>query len=140
MRFARRLVGCAGTCLFIGCGGGGDGGGGPVGNDAVLTSITVTPATTTVSVGGRTQINAQPVDQRNQPIAGVNLSYQSSATTVATVDNTGQVTGVAVGQATITVTATQGNVTKTGSSTVTVSTAPPATANVQASATSPPDT
>jgi plastocyanin len=134
MGHARTLAVGFGFALAA-CGGGG-GGGGPVGTDPVLTSITLSAPNTTIGIAGRTQISAQTLDQNGASISGVTLSYQSSATNVATVDNAGQVTGVAVGQATITASGVRAGVTRTATIAITVSGTPPTAAVVLANSTS----
>jgi plastocyanin len=111
-----------------------------VSSEPVFTSLSLTPNTITISVNQRLPLSAQAVDQRNQPISGVSISYLSSAPTVASVDASGQVTGLALGQATITATGAKGAISKTATSTVTVSGTPPTAVTVAASPTSPPDT
>ena len=79
---------------------------------------TISLSETTATVGiGKTKIltaTITPEDATNKE-----LTWTSSATSVATVDNTGKITGVATGTATITVKATDGSG-KTATCTVTV--------------------
>jgi uncharacterized protein YjdB len=86
----------------------------------VLTSVTVTPATSSINAGATQQLTASPLDQNSAAFTGAALSYSSSNTAVATVSNTGMVTGVAAGSATITVSAVSGATTVTGTAMVTV--------------------
>jgi DNA/RNA endonuclease G (NUC1) len=72
---------------------------------AVVASVTVAPATASVTQGGTQAFTATAFDAANQPIAGVTFTWTSSATSVATVNGSGVVTGVAPGDATITATA-----------------------------------
>jgi hypothetical protein len=68
----------------------------------VLTSITITPNTTTIIVGSTQQFNATGLDQFGLPMAAV-ISYDSSNLSVATVNaTTGLVTTIDIGTATIT--------------------------------------
>ncbi|MBL8188307.1 MAG: Ig-like domain-containing protein [Acidobacteria bacterium] len=56
-------------------------------------------------VGERFQLTAKALDSRGGQAKDVRLSWQSSNSAVATVDQTGQITALAVGNATITVSA-----------------------------------
>ena len=85
-----------------------------------VASVTVTPNAPTVKAGSTVTLAAQLKDEQGNALTGRAVTWSSSATTVATVDAaTGVVTGVAVGTATLTATS-EG---KTGSTTVTVSSA-----------------
>jgi hypothetical protein len=84
-----------------------------------LTSVSLTPASSVVVVGGMQQLVAGTKDQNGFPVAAT-LVFSSSNSTVATVDSTGLVAGVSLGTATITVTATNGIITVSGVATVTV--------------------
>jgi uncharacterized protein YjdB len=89
----------------------------------ILTTITVSPTTATIAPGATTTLIAAGFDQNSQPMT---LSpaplWSSSDTTVATVDpNTGVVTAVAQGSATI----TAGGGIVAGTATITVSGTPP---------------
>jgi plastocyanin len=99
----------------------------------VFTSVAVTPAAPTVSVGGTTPLTATAKDQNGATFAGApGASWMSSDTTKAKVDSaTGVVTGVADGSSTITATITSGGITHAGSQQITVIT-PTASGNVTA--------
>jgi alpha-tubulin suppressor-like RCC1 family protein len=85
-----------------------------------VASVVVTPNAPTVKAGATVTLAAQLKDEQGTVLTGRAIAWSSSATTVATVDAaTGVVTGVAVGTATLTATS-EG---KTGSTTVTVSSA-----------------
>jgi uncharacterized protein YjdB len=86
-----------------------------------VTSVSVSPASASVSVGGTQQLTATvlPSNATNQTV-----SWSSSNTSVATVNASGLVTGVATGTATITVTTQDGSRTATSSITVTNTTVP----------------
>ena len=90
------------------------------GEPTEVTSVTVTPSTPGILVGGTVRLSAQVVATGGASEA---LIWSSSNTGVATVSDTGLVTGVATGTATITATsvATPG---VSGSATVTVANAP----------------
>lgn len=83
-----------------------------------VTSVAVTPST--VRVGGHVQLHATGTlsDGTTQPLTGSAVTWSSSDQSKATVDADGNVTGVAIGSATIT--ATNPASTKAGTATVTV--------------------
>lgn len=80
------------------------------------TGVTVTPATASLAVGATRQLTGavQPTDATDRTGA-----WTTSDATKATVSNTGLVTAVATGSATITFTSTDGNFTGTTAVTVT---------------------
>ncbi len=102
----------------------------------VFTSVSVTPATPTVSVGGTTTLTAAAKDQNGAAFSGAGAPvWTSSDTTVAKVGAaSGTVTGIANGTATISASITAGSLTKSGSQPISVST-PTATADVTATST-----
>lgn len=81
-----------------------------------VASVDVTPASTSVSVGGTAQLTATARDAGGQPLTGRTFTWSSSAPAVASVSATGLVTGQAEGPATITATS-EG---QSGASSVTV--------------------
>ena len=92
---------------------GGDGGG----TTSVATTVTLTPASVSLSSLSETeQLNPTVTDQDGQTIAGASVSWSSSLTAIATVSPTGLVTAVSNGAATIR--ATSGTVTGTAAVTV----------------------
>jgi uncharacterized protein YjdB len=117
----RRLSICAGFALAafaLGCGGssdltgppGGGGGGGGGGTQAVA-SVSVSPTSAALLVGGSdsvtlgtTTLVATPKDASGTALSGRTVTWSSSSTSVATVTSAGVVTGVAPGTATITAT------------------------------------
>ena len=84
----------------------------------VASSMTITPSTFNVVVAATTQLTATVYDQFGNEMAGQSVSWQSSATGVATVNGSGLVTGVAAGSATITASVTGASVTTPASCTV----------------------
>jgi hypothetical protein len=92
---------------------GGAGGGG----SARIKSVTVSPATASIEAGNTLQLSAT-----TKPAASVTFEWASSNQSIATVSQSGLVTGVAAGVATISATVSG----KTGRSTVTVTAPPPA--------------
>jgi hypothetical protein len=109
--------------------GGGEGGTGPDPDDAVA-SVTVSPPTATVDVGGTTPLTATVRNGRGE-VVSASVGWSSSATGVATVSQTGVVTGVSEGPATITASASG----RTGTAAITVNdpNPPAAPSNVTAS-------
>ncbi|MCZ7400949.1 MAG: Ig-like domain-containing protein [Candidatus Methanoperedens sp.] len=94
----------------------------------VLTSITVSPATTSVVVGNTQTFTASPRDQFGNPI-NATVTWSSSNTGVGTITNAGLFTAIAVG--TTTITATNGSI--SGTATVTVSALPPVLTSITVS-------
>ena len=85
----------------------------------VLTSIIITPASSSITVGGEQQLAVSTLDQSENPIAAT-ITFSSSNTAVATVDEGGLVTAVSNGTTTITATAVNGSITLSGTSEITV--------------------
>jgi hypothetical protein len=83
--------------------------------DVSVTGVTVAPTTATINAGVTQQLTAAvaPANATNQAV-----TWASSDTAVATVSPTGLVTGVAAGNATITVTTVDGGHTATSALTV----------------------
>jgi hypothetical protein len=86
----------------------------------VLTTITVSPATANLLVGGTQTFTAASKDQNGNPIAAT-ITWTSSNTAVGTIDESGKLTALAEG--TTTITAASGSV--SGTATVTVTAIPP---------------
>ncbi len=88
-------------------------------NPVAVTGVTVSPTSQTIEARKTVQLTATvaPSDATNKKV-----SWRSSNTNVATVDENGKVKGVAVGTATITVTTADGGFTATATITVTPST------------------
>jgi uncharacterized protein YjdB len=102
---------------------------------APVASVTVAPSTANIAITGTVQLTATPKDANGNPLTGRAISWSSSDNTIATVNGSGLVTGVAAGSVTITATS-EG---KSGTASVTVAGAPvasvtvtPASASVQA--------
>ena len=70
-----------------------------------VVSVEVSPSAETITLGGTLQLSAAAFDENGQAVSGAELSWESSNASVATVDATGLVTGVAEGTATITASA-----------------------------------
>jgi len=84
------------STLLVSCGG--DGGTGPA-----VSSVTLsTSAQTLTEIGATVQLSATAWDEGGAPAGGVEFTWSSSATSVATVSSAGLVTAVADGSATIT--------------------------------------
>src|SRR5882762_6467912 len=71
---------------------------------ASVTSVTVSPATVSLSVGAMKQLSAVVKDAGGLVLTGRSLTWTSGNLGVATVSSSGQVTSVAAGSAAITVT------------------------------------
>ncbi|HYV99474.1 MAG TPA: Ig-like domain-containing protein [Gemmatimonadaceae bacterium] len=84
------------------------GGGDSTGPAAKLTSIAISSATLTVLAGQTLQLTASPRDQSGNTITAT-VSWQSQTTSIATVSQSGLVSGVAAGTASIVATATNGS-------------------------------
>lgn len=107
------------STLLSACGGGA---GGTPTPSPTITSILLSPASTSVKVGQSTTLTATARDSSGQTVSGVNFTWKSSSTATATVAS-GVVTGQAAG--TTQITASAAGVTSTPT-TVTVTTAAPA--------------
>lgn len=73
-------------------------------NAPTVASVTVTPSTATVGAGATVQLSAQAKDANGNVIPGLTVTWSTSNSAVATVDNSGLVTGVSAGSAQITAT------------------------------------
>ncbi len=69
--------------------------------DVTAASVDVTPAASSIDVGASVQLSFTARDGLGNPIAGSTATWSSSDETVATVDQTGRVTGHRAGTATI---------------------------------------
>ena len=103
----------------------------------VFTSVTISPASPTVTVGLTQQLTAVAKDQNGADMTGATFTYQSSDQSKATATNAGVVTGVAAGTARITATGTIGTVSKTAFVDVTVVAQAPVFTSVSISPASP---
>ena len=81
-----------------------------------VASVTLSPASTSVSQGSTVQLAATPKDANGNPLSGRVVTWTTSDTTIAKVSSSGLVTGRAVGSATVTATS-EG---KSGTAAVTV--------------------
>jgi uncharacterized protein YjdB len=95
-----------------------------------VASVTITPATSSIQVGGFVQLTATPKDANGNPLSGRTITWQSSAPGIASVNGSGGVQGLAAGSATITATS-EG---KSGTATVSVMPAPVASVEVSPAA------
>ncbi len=91
-----------------------------------VATVNVSLASSSVAEGGSTQATAVTLDGANNVLTGRVITWASSNTTVATVDNSGVVTALVAGVATITATS-EG---KSGSASITVVPPPVATVTV----------
>lgn len=91
--------------------------------EAVFTSVRITPAGPSVAVGATLQLTATPLDQLGRAMTGLPAAQWSGANaSVATVSATGVVTGVAAGTAAVTARITQNGATREATVNVTVGT------------------
>jgi len=100
-----------------------------------VASVTVSPASASVTVGLTTQLTATPMDANGKPLNGRSVTWVTGNPALATVNGSGLVMGVATGSVTITATS-EG---QSGASAITVSnvsvasvTVAPATPSIQA--------
>ena len=99
----RLLAVLAAVALGRGCGDGDGPTAPPAPEPDRPTMVTVSPATAALTeLGAAVQLMAEVRDQNDRVMAGVTVTWTSSASSVATVDASGLVTGVAEGVATIT--------------------------------------
>ena len=97
-----------------------------------VVSVEVSSPAEPIALGEALQLSAEALDENGRPIPGVEFSWESSNTSVATVDATGLVTAVAAGTATIT--ASAGDVQATVEITVVSATQPVVSVEVSPSA------
>jgi acid phosphatase len=115
-KLARRVVLLLGLGFWLSCTDNSlSPGGGPTGP----ASIVVSPATWSLTIGATVQFAATPKDASGNPLTGYTITWSSSDSTIATVNGTGLVTGLAAGTATITATSDG----KSGSGSIAVSAA-----------------
>src|SRR5439155_785581 len=91
-----------------------------------VASVTVSPASASIFVGGTRQLSAVTKDAAGNTLTGRVVTWASSNTAVATVNSSGLVTAVGAGSATITVTS-EG---KSGTAAITVTVVPVAAVTV----------
>src|SRR5256884_135616 len=91
-----------------------------------VASVTLSPASASVPIGQAVQLTATPKDASGNPLTGRTVTWASSNTSVGTVNASGLVTGVVAGSTTITATS-EG---QSGTSVVTVTLVPVASATV----------
>src|SRR5213079_104922 len=91
-----------------------------------VATVDVTPPSASVQAGQTVQLTATPRDAGGNPLSGRTVTWSSSNTAGATVSNSGLVSGVTQGSATITATS-EG---KSGTSSISVTNVPVATVDV----------
>src|SRR5205085_8650843 len=89
---------------------------------AVVASVTVAPASTSIPVGGNVALTASAFDSASAPISGTTFTWSSNLPAVASVSASGVVTAVSPGDAVIRATAPNGVF---GTSAIHVEAAPP---------------
>jgi len=98
----------------------------------VATTVTVSPASASVTVGATSVLQATVKDQNGNLMTGQTVTWSTNNPAAATVNSSGVVTGVAAGSATITATSSG----KTGTSSITVTAVAPVVATVTVAPTS----
>jgi Big-like domain-containing protein len=83
---------------------GGQSGSAAVSVPALVASVSVSPATMSVTAGQTVQLTATPQDANGNPLTGRTILWLSSNPAIATVTGSGLVTGMGAGMATITAT------------------------------------
>src|SRR6185437_8248036 len=66
-----------------------------------VSSVLMSPATVSLSIGATAQIAATPLDSSGKPLSGRTVTWSSANNAVATVSSTGLVTGVAFGSTSV---------------------------------------
>jgi len=89
--------------------------------DTAVATVTVSPSTAQLELNGTLQLTLQVQDASGNTLTGRPVTWSTNAASVATVSNTGVVTGVGAGTATITATV-EG---KEGTAAITVTEPPP---------------
>ena len=103
----------------------------------ILSYITVSPSTMSLVEGDSQAIDsitAHYSDGSNAPIELDSAEYTSNHSNIATVNSSGEITGISEGTAIITVRYTEGNITKTDTIEVTITSVTPETYTITASA------
>ena len=91
--------------MFTGCGGLSNAGNGGGGAQAKVATVSVTPVSAQILVGGLQQFSATALDSNGVVISGVSFTWSSDAPPVATVNSSGLATGISAGTANIAATA-----------------------------------
>jgi Bacterial Ig-like domain (group 2) len=119
----------ASTITLISC----SGGAAPTQTDTTVASVTVTPTDQSLGVSQTAQLTATLKDAQGNTLSGPSVSWSTSQPATASVSNTGVVTAIAAGTATITATSEQRS--GTALITVTAPVVPVATVSVSAPST-----
>jgi alpha-tubulin suppressor-like RCC1 family protein len=132
-----RLISAAAAACFVfaiaACSGDGDSPSSPNnggGQPAAVATVAITPTTASVVIDKTTQLAATTKDAAGNILTGRAIAWTTSASTIATVDANGLVTGVAAGTANITATS-EG---KSAQAAITVSLVPVASVTVSPNA------
>src|SRR5207248_7504681 len=100
-----------------------------------VATVTVAPATASVATGQMVQLSATPKDASGNPLTGRVITWTSSDNTIASVNGSGLVSGVAAGGP-VTITATSEG--QSGTASITVSGVPVASVTVSPASASVP--
>ena len=92
-----------------------------------LDHVAITGGAASIAAGATTQFSAAGKDAANIDVSSATITWGSSDPTVATVDNTGKVTGVSASSTAVTLTATAvaDGITKAATTSITITTPPP---------------
>lgn len=104
-QLSSRLLMVATAVLVGGCGGYGSSYDSSSAASNKVVSIAVTPTSATISTTGSQQFDAKPKNSSGDTVSGVTITWHSSDTSVATIDDTGLATAVGAGTTQITATA-----------------------------------
>lgn len=108
MGVARRVVATALCWAVLGCGsgddGGGDGGGGPSPSPAPVATVSVSPGDTTLLMEHQAGLRVVLRDSLGNVLTGRAIAWSTTSTATVPVSASGIVTGLALGNATITAT------------------------------------
>jgi hypothetical protein len=123
MRLERPTLGLAALAVILtvtlaSCGGGGGETTGPPAVDSTkVSTVTLSPGSPSVSAGTTQQFTATARNSVGKTLTTATVSWQSSSTSVATINSSGLATAIAAGTSTIT--ATAGGISQTSTLTVT---------------------
>jgi uncharacterized protein YjdB len=102
--------------------------------NAVVTNVTVAPPSASIAAGATVSLQATVTDQNGNVMSGQAIAWSTNNAAAATVSSSGVVTGLAAGSATISATSSD----KIGTSSITVTAAPPPTPVVTTVTVAPP--
>lgn len=101
VRSIRRFSCALAVVVLAGCGGSE----GTEPSTPVVNLLTISPPSLTIVQGDSARFTTRGLDSPSRPMGPTNITWRSSNTSVATVDNSGMVRGIGAGNATMTATA-----------------------------------